>query len=517
MAAPNLQLGNVTGLRVAREASLKVLPGSPIWDPADPNSYSDFGGEVRNLARNPIRDDRQQAKGVTVALSAAGGWNSDFVYNALKTVLPSFFYAAFRTRGDLGGTGQITGVTAGAGTGTYTAASGMTVFEVGKLVLAANFSKVLGNNGLRRVTTSVAGAITVAETTVLEVPPAGATLAEVGQQFTATDVSVVTTGPLPILRRVSGSWITDGYVAGEWIYVGGDTAIMSFATAANNGWKRVRSVTALDLTIDKSQFALVSDAGTGKTLQIFYGRVLKNEQAALIARQSMQLELLLGAPDEAQPTQVQSQYIIGAVGNELTFRYKPQDKLVCDLALVACDVEYRTGVVGVKAGARPALQEGKAHNTSSSVKRIKLSTVSNTDVAPAALAGACLSLDMSIKNNVKGVAVIGSLGFFELVAGDFEVTADSSWLFIDNASCEAVRNNVDATLDCLAVQGNSGFAWDMPLVCLGDGRANVEKDEPIKIPLSVQAASGQEVDDNLDHTLLMSFFDYLPTVAATLT
>lgn len=514
MAAPDIQLSNVTGLRVAREASLKVLPGTPDWVPADPNSYSDFGGEIRNLARNPIRDDRQQAKGVTVALSAAGGWNCDYVFPSLKSVLPSFFYADYRSRGEFGGNGQITGVTAS----TFTAASGLTIFEVDKLVLAAGFSKVLGNNGLKRVTNSAAGVLTVAETMVAEAaPPTGATLVEVGQQFAAGTVDVSAAGPLPTLTRTTGSWITDGYVPGEWIYIGGDAAITRYSNAANNGWKRVRAVTALVLTIDKSQQAMVTEADATQTIQIFYGRILKNEQQPLIIRQSVQLERQLGPTDAAIPAQVQSEYVIGAVGNELTFRYKPQDKLMCDLSLVACDVEYRTGVEGLKAGNRPKLEEKKAFNTSSSVRRCKLASVSSTDVAPTPLAGQVLSLDMAIKNNVKGIAVIGSLGFFELVAGDFEVTADINALFITIDACVAVRNNADVTLDILQVQGNTALAIDMPLVCLGDGRANVEKDEPITIPLNLQAASGQEVDDALDHTLLMSFFDFVPNIAQTLT
>lgn len=513
MPAPDIQLSNVTGLRVAREATLKNLPADPPWIPADPNSYSDFGGEVRNLARTPIRDDRQQAKGVTVALSAAGGWNCDYVFPSLQTVLPSFFYAAFRSRGDIGGVGQITGVT----TNTFTAGSGLDVFDAGQLVLFAGGSKVLANNGVKTVTAAVAGTLTVSETMVAETPPDTATLVAVGRQYAAGVIDVDASGALPVLTRASGSFIDEGYVAGEFVYVGGDAVGTGFANSVNNGWKRIRAVEDLQLTIDKSQFAMITEPSTTETLQIYFGRVLKNEQPPLIVRQSVQLELLLGAPDTDEPEEVQSVYVIGAVGNELTFRYRPQDKLMCDLALVACDVEYRTGAEGVKDGPRPKLEERKAFNTSSSVRRLKLSTVSSSDVAPVPLAGSCLELNMAIKNNVKGIPVIGTLGYFELVAGDFEVTADGEFLFVNVASCLAVRNNVDATMDMIQVQDNTALAWDMPLVCLGDGRANVEKDEPIKLPLTLQAASGQEVDETLDHTLCMCFFDYVPDIARTLT
>lgn len=515
MAAVNILESNRTGLRIAKEASLKVLPGSPRWTPADPNSYADFGGTVANLARNPIRDDRQRAKGVTVSLSAAGSWNSDFVYPAVKEVLPSFFYAAFRDKGAYGGEfgGLITAVTANTFTGTGVG----TPFPVGSLVLFAGGSKILGNNGLKRVTTSVANTLTVAEAMVAETPNAEATLTKVGFEFAAGDLAVVVTGTVVTITRLTGSWVTDGVTPGEWLYFGGDAAITRFSIAANNGWKRVRAVTATTLTIDKSQFAMVADASGAQTLQVFWGRVIKNEKGTLIVRHSVQLERTLGAPDDALPAQVQSEYVIGAVGNEMTFKYQPRNKLMCDLALVACDAEQRDGVTGVKAGTRPPLPELPAYNTANSVKRIKLATVSNTDLAPAPLAGACLSLDMSIKNNVKGVEVIGTLGFFELVAGDFEVSASGEFIFLTVAAQTAVRNNADVTLDIIQVQGNTAFVADMPLVTLDDARANVEKDEVIKLPLGVEANSGEQVDENLDHTLLMSFFDYVPTIAQTLT
>jgi hypothetical protein len=85
----------------------------------------------------------------------------------------------------------------------------------------------------------------------------------------------------------------------------------------------------------------------------------------------------------------------------------------------------------------------------------------------------------------------------------------------DIAAVAAVRNNSDITFDIAIAKDNAGIVMDVPLIALGDGRANVEQDAAITLPLTLDAATAAKIDSALDYTLMFCYFDYLPTVAQT--
>lgn len=493
---------NVTGLRYCVETSLGVA-GS-IWYPLDPNSYSDFGGTFTKVARAPINNKRSRYKGVLTDLDSAGGFNIDLTQTNIQDLFQGFVFDQFEEKGRQA-------VTAVSGT-VYTVADAGD-FLANDLVFASGFTTA-GNNGLKLVTAVTGTTVACAGLTIEGSPPAGAKIVRVGHQFGTGDCEINAAGALPIIETTTKNLTQLGLVDGELIYIGGDIAAASFNTATNNGWCRVRNTDgANSVTLDKASGVMVTDTGSGKTIQIFFGRTLKNQEGAAITRTTYQLERTLGAPDDAQPSQIQSEYIVGAVPNEMTMAIDTADKIMVDMSFMGTDYETRDGVTGVKAGTRPNLGSAKAFNTSTHVTRIRMGLCSNTNEYVDAMFAYVTEARLTINNNITMNKAVGTLGAFEATAGTFEVGGNVTAYFQDVSALEALRNNSDVTLDVCVVKDNAGFAFDLPLLALDDGRLNVELNQAVTIPLGLMAADGEDVNSNLAHTIVMSFYDYLPDAA----
>lgn len=508
---------NLTGLAYAEEKCIGELPfiangdaTDPVWTPLEPNEYDDFGGQLTTVARNPINPSRQRKKGVVTDLDASGGFSTDITMTNMQDLSQGFFFADLRRKAEFGGAGEITNVD---GTNEdFEAAAGLDVFQAGDIVLASGFSD---NNGLKNVTAAVAASLTVAEDLIDEVPAAGAKLVKVGALTGADDLAVDVSGTLPALTSTVFDFTTLGLIEGEWVYVGGDATANQFVNAVNNGFKRVRAIAANRLTFDKSDATMVAEVlAGGEQVQLFLPRTVKNEVGSSIVRRTYQLERTLGKPSETSPND-QSEYLVGAVPNELEIQIPQADKMTASLSFVATNNEQRTDVEGLKGGTRVPLVESDAINTSSDFSRIKLAQVVDGDAAPTPLFAFATEMTLTVNNNVSPNKAIGVLGAFEVTAGTFTVNGELTVYLADIAAVAAVRNNSDITFDIAIAKDNAGIVMDVPLIALGDGRANVEQDAAITLPLTLDAATGAKIDQTLDYTLMFCYFDYLPTVAQT--
>lgn len=515
MAAVNSIDSNVTELRYAEELTYKVLPGSPVWNILEPNSYADFGGSIQTTPRVPINASRQRKKGPTTDLEASGGFETDFTQSNIQDLLQGFFFADLRRKGE-----EVP--TAATGTTDLFDVASTTGFLVGSLVRSTGWDDA-GNNLAQEPVTAVVSDTTVevlGATLITDgSPAAGVNLVVVGHVGQSADIDVDAAGTFPALTSSTLDFTTLGLIVGEWIFIGGDSAASDFTNAANNGFKRIRTIAANRMEFDKSGLTMITETGTAILLEMFFGRVLKNELGSLIKRRSYNLERTLGAPDDALPAEIQAEYIIGAVPSEFSMVIPAANKVTANLSFVAGDSETIDGPTSLKSGTRPALVEAEAFNTSSDFSRIRMAIHVDGSEAPSPLFAFIDELTITINNNLTANKAVGTLGAFEVSAGTFQVGGSLTAYFQDTPAIDAVRANNDVTLDIAMVKGaagaKSGIVVDIPLIAIGDGRPNVEPDTAIKLPISMDAATAAKIDSTLDYTLLMMFFDFLPDTADT--
>lgn len=522
---------NVTGLHYCEETTLGNLPAaaSQVWYPLEPNSYTDFGGQIKITARNPILASRQRKKGVTTDLDASGGLVQDLTQTNLTRLLQGFMFANFRETYDSRSfrNAPVTDINVDGTTNGYKAAAmGISSNVIANHLLYASGWVNGVNNGLKVVTTITADTeIDVSDTALVdEVYNAAARVEVVGFQFAVSTVNVVNSGSaFPSFSRASGAvdWRTLGIQVGSWIWIGGDAANTFFAgNAGNNTWARVYSVTASTITFDKTGATMVAETGTSKTIQIFFNKVLKNEaDPTLQIRRSYTMQRRLGVPDTAQPTQVQTEYLKGSVAKTLKFTMGTAALITADIAFLAVDNYSRTGAQGPLSTqatvTEVAADTSDAFNTTSHFGRLKMGIISLTNANGSPLFAYVTDLAVSIDNNLTPAKAVSVLGAFDVTAGQFAVSGSATAYFTDTTAVQAVRDNADVSLDFTLVRQTptgayAGLGVDMPLIALGDARAKVELNKPILLPLTMDAAP----DRVFDHTLLFTVWDYLPALAA---
>jgi hypothetical protein len=505
---PSKQDSNLSGLRYAKETSLRVLPGAPVWIPLEPNSYADFGAQYAQTARNPINPLRQRKKGAITDVDASGGFNQDLTVNNSFDLMQGFLFALAREKANSQPLNTpavpFTSTTAT----TYVAAAGLTfsLTTQGNLVKASGFPDA-ANNGLKLLTAATATTLTTTGNVITAAPPATAKVETVGHQFGAGALAATVVNGMLVLSAAGIEALGGGWTIGEWIFIGGDTAAMQFATG-NYGFARIRAIAAGALTFDKiTGTNLVADTGATKTIQIFFGNVVRNENAAnLIVRTSYNLERTLGIGNIGALTQ--AEYLEGSVPNEMAVNVPESDKVTVDFGFVSMGHATNNSSVGPKTGTRTTIADNPAFDTAASTPRIRVGKVDPTTANVTPLYQFANDLKLNVNNNVKVNKAIGVLGGFEATIGNFEAGASMTVFFQDVDSIAAIRGLTDVTLDFAVVESNTGFLFDFPQGTLGDGRNDVAQDDAVMAPLDFQG-----VQNANGYTLLINQFPYLPGIA----
>jgi hypothetical protein len=303
----------------------------------------------------------------------------------------------------------------------------------------------------------------------------------------------------------AAGWLSLGLIAGEWIGIGGDTVGSRYSAGGNAaGYGRIHTITDDVITLNDTTWTPAAETGVGKTLEVYFGTVLRDEDVrTLIKKRYVQFERTLG--DDAAGTQ--AEYVKGCIGNEMTITVPNEDFLSVEMSFVGTSGETRTGLEGLKIGARVAAPGESAYNTSSDLYRMRLNVLDPTTLNPSPLFGYASEATMKISNGVSPVKALGSAVAIDTTAGNFTGSGSATCFFSEVSAVNAVRNNADVAFSMIFAKSNGGMIFDQPLVGLGGSRAKIEVDKSITLPITMEAA-----ESVYGHQLLHVTFPYLPTV-----
>lgn len=381
-----------------------------------------------------------------------------------------------------------------------------TGFGVGALALAKGFANA-ANNGVHEVTAVAGNKITVATALADEAGAAGASLEIVGFQFDADDLSIAVDGGRAVLSSASVDMTGFGLIPGEWTFCGGDGANASFADVPPF-YGRISAVTEDAIYFDKTTSTVDADAGAGKSIPLYFGHLVKNEDDPdLIVRYTHTVERTLGRDDDG----MQSENIPGFVLNEMTWNSPLADKVNIDIAGIGMKARTRTGAEGPlsrAAGATIAKALGEDFfNTSSNVYRLRLAILDPDTLNPTPLFARVTEWNVTVNNNVSPNKAQGTLGAFDTTAGNFDVDGEFTAYFSTVAAIRSIEENADVTFDAIYAKKNGAIIMDIPLLGTGGGRLNIEQDAAIMLPLTIAAA-----ESPFGHTALLNWLPYVPNV-----
>lgn len=492
-------LTNNISLAYSIEATFGVLNPSGEWKLLEPNDISTFGATITTVARNPISKTRQRRKGTVTDLDSAAEFEHDLTKEVFIDFAEGFVFANFQ--GD-----QLAGRPTAVSATEFTVPAGI-VAEVDQLVFTRGFPDV-ANNGLH-VVNAVPTATTVPVATALTVDAAvpveqNATLDFAGRRGTLADLDIDVTGTVGTLTSAAvEDFTTWGLVLGQLIHIGGLLAANQFDNAGGGiaGYMRVTAITATTIVGDKVSSTLVTDDGVGDTVDILFGRFLRNvatDDPEFIER-SYQFEAAL--PNLGAGATDRYEYSLGNLANTMALALPLADKAGITFGFVGTDTQVPTSVRATNADTPTVTRQSAAFNTSSDILRLRITQLDETGLTT------CFKdVVLTFNNNVTPEKCLGTLGALFMNTGNFEVDLDGQILFTDEAVASAVRDNETVTMDTLLKNDDGAIGIDIPAMTLGGG----DKEFPVNESVLMNLQGLAFADPILDTSIGVSLFPVVP-------
>lgn len=465
---------NRTAVSLVRETTLGTTPTTPRMRTArltsiDPQYKSNF------VDPDELRSDRMLNDPIKVMEEADVNWGFEQYFpvdgDPLSEIIRSAMFSAWVNTPtyDNDGTADSVVTDAGTTTDTYVVASGGASVVVGHLVRATGFTNSANNQVFRAAsstgTTIVGSSLSLTAETA---PPAAAKLKVVGFMGATADITATATG----LGSTLLNFTTLGLAVGMWVKIGGTAAGDKFATAALNSYARITVIAANAITLDNRPTGWTTDAGTGKTIKVWFGDYIKNGTT------KTGLSIETGYMGQTTPT-----YILaaGQIPNTLEWNITSRQKITGSVAFM-----------GMSGAQSTTPQDASPDAASTAVVMAANANVSRMSEAGAQLVSPNCAREatFSINNNLRKLECVDDDAPIGINEGEFSVTGRANTYFGSNSLYAKFLAGTATAINAIAAKNGQAVIWDAPRVTYRSGSPNVTgKNTDTMLPLDWQASA----------------------------
>ena len=448
---------NRTQIVLVRESTLGTTPTTPRMRTArgtsvDPQYKANF------VDSDILRSDRMLNDPIKVMEEADLNFGFEQYFpvdnEPLSEIIRSAMFSAWVNTPtyDNDGTADSVVTDAGTTTDTYVVASGGASVVVGHLVRATGFTNSANNQVFRAAsstgTTIVGSSLSLTAETA---PPAAAKLKVVGFAGATADITASSTG----LASTLLNFTTLGLAVGMWIKIGGTAAGDKFATAALNSYARITAIAANALTLDNRPTGWTTDAGTGKTIKVWFGDYIKNGTT------KTGLSIEVGYLGQDTPT-----YILaaGQIPNTLEWNITSRQKITGSVAFM-----------GMSGAQSTTPQDASPDTASTAVVMAANANVSRMSEAGAQLVSPNCAREatFSINNNLRKLECVDDDAPIGINEGEFSVTGRANTYFGSNSLYAKFLAGTATAINSIAAKNGQAVIWDAPRVTYRSGSPNV--------------------------------------------
>lgn len=502
-------LTNNTSLSAAEEETLGNLPASPLFRLLEFNTIGNFGATQTTVARSPISRNRQGRKGVVTDLDSGVAFDTDVTLDTLVPYTEAFLFATAVNQINYfeGNIPTATGYTVPALTAAQVATLRFEASGYATLMFAHGYLDS-ANNGLKPLTSQPAENDTELTFDGLTAAAAKAntSLAVAGIRAQTGDLAIAVTGSTASLTSGNNSatsnidFTTIGLTVGQFIHIGGLLPANQFTGSV--GYARVKSIAAAEVILDKLDATVVTATGAGNTVDLLFGRFIRNvpTDSSEFLERSYTMEL--SYPNLENPNgATMYEYAKGNYCNTLGINLPLTDKATLSYDFIGTDTPPPT--LSRATNAENALEPTRtgAFSTTTDCIRMRIAEVDETGMYTD-----FKNLTLTFNNGVTPEKVLCNLGARYMNFGNFQVTIDGQLIFADYRIASAVRENRTVTMDFGLKNDDGGIMFDIPSMTLGGGG----KEYPVNQSVLINTTGEAFQDAVLGTSIGVSIFPVLP-------